>query len=263
MSSADLYYEQAGNGPHVTVIHGVGSRSDDWALACRELTGRFRVLRCDLRGHGRSPSPDGAWTINDFTADIAALLDRLRIQRTHLAGFSLGGLIAQRFALDYSERVNRLSLICATTGRTPEQKANALERMHKLQTLPVDEYVEQSITRWFTPEFVREQPALVEGKRALIRSLNRDAYVRAYRVLVDTNHADELHRIHHPTLIIAAENDIGSPPAMSEKMHQLIPDAKLVVIPRLRHSLLLEAPALVGGLLREFFTTQQLESVEE
>ncbi len=253
MSPVALHYELEGEGDPVLLVHGVGSRSDDWTLAGRVLARRFKVIRCDLRGHGQSPAPPGDWTIRDFSNDICRLLDTLDIEKTSLAGFSLGGLIAQRFALDHPDRLDRLSLICATTGRTAEQKQKALQRLEQLRTVDTEEYIEQSLNRWFTSEFILERPDVMQHKADLIRALDKDAYIRAYKVLIDTNHADELHQIGARTLIIAAQNDVGSPPVMSEKMHAAIADSHLIVLPRLKHSILLEVPDIVGGLLREFF----------
>lgn len=253
MDAVNLYFESDGDGDPVLLVHGVGSGRHDWAAAGRVLSDRFRVIRCDLRGHGQSPAPDGDWRIDDFSNDIARLLDTLDIDTVSLAGFSLGGLIAQRFALDHPDRLRNLSLICATTGRTPEQKQQALQRLQQLRTVDTESYIEQSLNRWFSPEFIAERPDVMQHKAQLIRALDKEAYIRAYQVLIDTNHADELHNIGARTLIIAAENDVGSPPSMSEKMHAAIADSRLIVLPRLKHSILLEAPALVGGLLREFF----------
>ncbi len=252
MPAAKLHHTREGNGPDLLLVHGVGSNHTDWQAISEKLARRFTVLRCDLRGHGQSPAPDGDWTINDLSSDLIALLDALNIQKTHLAGFSLGGLIAQRFALDHPQRLHKLSLICSTTGRSESERASALERMQKLQQLPAEEYIEQSIHRWFTPEFITERPDVIEHKRTLISSMDKDAYARAYKVLVDTNQLTELSGIKTPTLIIAAENDIGSPPHMGQAMHQRIDGSQLVVLPRLKHSVLLEAPDIVGGLLREF-----------
>ncbi len=256
MNPVALHYERKGEGAPVLLVHGVGSRSDDWQAAGEVLADRFDVIRCDLRGHGQSPAPDGEWSIVDFSNDICHLLDRLGLEKVSLAGFSLGGLIAQRFALDHPDRLNRLSLICATTGRTAAQKQKALERLERLRTVDTEDYIEQSLSRWFTPEFIRARADVMQHKSDLIRALDKDAYIRAYRVLIDTNHADELHRIGARTLIIAAQNDIGSPPSMSEAMHAAIADSHLIVLPRLKHSILLEAPAIVGGLLREFFVLE-------
>lgn len=253
LSIAELNFIQEGSGPDLLLVHGVGSSSADWQYVSSKLTHRFRVLRCDIRGHGQSPSPAGDWQIGEFAQDLAALLDKLAIEKTHLAGFSLGGLVAQRFALDFPERLEKLSLICSTTGRSSDERDKAMARMQKLRQLPTDEYIDQSLQRWFTPQFIEERPDIMQHKRELIAAMDRDAYVRAYQVLVETNQLTELPGIKCPTMIISAENDVGSPPHMGATMQQSIPDSRLIVIPRLKHSILLEAPDIVGGLLREFY----------
>ncbi len=112
-----MRYRIDGAGPDLVLVHGVGAQLESWDGVVARLGGRFRCIAYDLRGHGATDKPAGPYSIEDFAADVAGLMDALGIARYHLAGFSLGGLIGQRFALDYADRLDRLALLSAIAGR--------------------------------------------------------------------------------------------------------------------------------------------------
>lgn len=239
----------------MVLIHGVGCHGDDWRYVLPELTKRFNVITYDQRGHRHTPAPDGRWRIEDLASDLSDLLDSLGIERAHVAGFSLGGIVAQRFAIAYPQRVNRLGLISTTTGRTAAEIDAAHDRLRIIENQPPAEYFAQSIDRWYTPEFQTSHPHVIEENGSTIINMDRSAYSRAYQVLIETNLYDELDKITAPTLVVTGEHDVGSPPSMTHKLAERIPDARGIILPRLRHNILMEAPGILGGLLREFFTS--------
>jgi len=160
------WYETEGSGPPLVLIHGVGCRAEDWLPVTRALDNRFSVIRYDLRGHGKSVIPDSPWTMDTFVDDLEQLLTSLDIPRAHVAGFSLGGIIAQGFAIKYPSRVDRLCLVSTTTGRTSAEVENALERLEIIKASPLDEYFEKSIDRWYTPEFQASSPEIIRRNGA-------------------------------------------------------------------------------------------------
>jgi pimeloyl-ACP methyl ester carboxylesterase len=249
-----IFFEIQGNGPPVTLIHGVGTWSDDWLDVIDRFGGRFRTLRYDLRSHGRSGKPPGDYAAADFVDDLAFLLDHVGIEKTHLAGSSLGGLIAQAFALAHPDRVERLALISTVAGRTPEERERVMGRLDYIRNEPPASYFEASSTRWFTDEFRAAHAELLAAKKKVIARMDTDRYAACYRVLAESDFADDLHRIRNRTLVMTGEFDQGSNPRMARLMHDRISGSELIILPRLRHSLLLEAPDIVGGILREFFT---------
>jgi pimeloyl-ACP methyl ester carboxylesterase len=253
-TKASTYYEIDGQGPDVTLIHGVGNWCGDWGPVIEQFRGRFRVLRYDLRGHARSAILPGPYAIDDFVDDLRDLLDHLEIARTHLVGFSLGGLIAQGFALAHADRLNRLAILASVAGRTDEEKARVRARLDFIRSSPPDRYFDQSVERWFTPAFRASSPERIAAKKKVISSMDPDAYFAAYTVLCETDFADRLHQISAPTLVMSGENDVGSNPRMARLMHERLPNGQLIILPNLRHNLVPEAPEIVGGILREFFS---------
>ncbi|WP_186067677.1 alpha/beta fold hydrolase [Burkholderia gladioli] len=248
-----LAYRLQGEGPRELVcIHGVGSYLEAWQGAINALGGGFRVLSFDLRGHGRSERVKGRYEIDDFVGDVLALADHAGFTRFDLAGFSLGGLIAQRLALTHPARLRRLVLLATVAGRTAEERARVAERLAALQAGERGAHYDASLSRWLTEDFQARHPALVDELRRRNARNDPDCYAAAYRVLAQTDFGGLIDQIAMPTLIATGECDAGSNPRMARYMHERIPDSRLAILPKLRHSLLNEAPEQVAALMRAF-----------
>lgn len=249
-----IRYAVEGSGPPVLLIHGVGARLDAWDGVVTALGGRFTTIRYDLRGHGHSTKAPGPYSATLFAADACALLDHLGVARCHVVGHSLGGLVAQRLALDAPGRVDRLVLLSTVGGRNEDERRRVLERRAIVEHGIPGEHFRRSLDRWFTDAFQRANPELIE--RYAARNMENDpaAYAAAYRVLATTDLIDELPGIQAPTLIATGEGDIGSNPRMARLMHERIPGSRLQILPGLRHSILVEAPEVVARLLAGFLT---------
>ncbi|RMI01029.1 MAG: alpha/beta fold hydrolase, partial [Calditrichaeota bacterium] len=115
-----LYYEIHGEGPWLVLIEGLGVATWLWEKQIPEFSRHFRVLAYDNRGTGKSDKPPGPYTVGEMAEDLAGLMEVLQIPRAHVLGISLGGYIAQEFALRYPERVDRLVLV-ATGHGGPDQ----------------------------------------------------------------------------------------------------------------------------------------------
>ena len=250
-----LYVRVFGSGHPVLLLHGVGCHSNDWDGAVAHFRNKFRMIQPDARGHGRSSNPAGSWQLTDLISDLVQILDRLGIERTHVAGFSMGGLLAQGLALGHPERVAKLALIATTSGRTREEQAQVEERFSFIRANPPGAYFDKYASkRWFTPDFSRSYPEIVDRARRAILANDREGYIKAYEILVRNDLGPELHRIEQKTLILTGENDLGAGPKAARFIAGEIAGSQLIILPRLRHQILLEAPELVGGILREFFS---------
>ena len=245
------HYRLEGDGPLVTLIHGVGSDLTSWDDVVAAMPG-YRFLRCDLRGSGESAKVHARYEIDDFVNDLADLMDHLEIERTHLVGFSLGGIIAQAFALAHPGRIDRLALVSAVAGRTEEEREKVMARYRALGEKGGSSHVSASLSRWFTDEFLEKNREQVEARLARGRENDPVCYASSYRVLAETDLADRLHEIAAPTLVMTGEFDQGSNPRMSRLMAERIPDSRLHILDRLKHSILIEAPDLVASRLHGF-----------
>lgn len=256
-------YEITGEGPPVVLIHGVGSRLDNWAEVVARLRVHFRVLSYDLRGSGQSTRMPGPYSLDLYSADLLELIDHLGFKRCHLAGHSLGGMIAQRFAIDHGERVDRLALLSAVAGRTAEERERVAERVDLIRSGIPGGHFQRSLSRWFTDEFIKSNPERIAAYAETNAENDPQCYAAAYRVLAFEDLDEELSRITAPTLIATGENDQGSNPRMSELMHKRIKHSTLRILPVLKHSLLIEAPAVVATMLDLFFRGQAMPPAEE
>lgn len=250
-----LNYRVTGNGGEPLVcIHGVGSYLEAWGNVAERLKDRFTILTFDLRGHGRSSRIKGRYEIDDFVTETLALADRVGFSTFNLAGFSLGGLIAQRLALTHPARLRRLILLSTIAGRTPEERARVLERLAALRAGTPADHHDASLSRWLTEGFQERHPEIIARLRQRDAENDPECYAAAYRVLAETDFGGFLDQIRCPTLIVTGADDVGSNPRMAQYMKDRIPGAQIRILPGLRHSILIEAPALVGALIGDFLS---------
>jgi len=122
-------YIVEGSGSPLLLIHGVGAQLGNWDGVAELLSRHFKVVRYDLRGHGSSSKVRGPYSLDMFADDAAALLDHLGIARAHVAGHSLGSMIAITLAARHPRRIDRLAVLSAAAGRTEEEHNKVMERI--------------------------------------------------------------------------------------------------------------------------------------
>lgn len=249
-----ISYRLDGAGAPVVLIHGVGGNLGNWDGVCQILAADFSLLRMDLRGHGESGPIRGRYSLEQFADDVVSAMDAAGIDKAHLAGFSLGGLIAQVLALNFPLRFLNVALISAVAGRTPDERARVTERLATIRELGVAGIVGMARDRWFTERFARENPEAIERRIAELLANDKESYLEAYRVFGESELLDRLHEIGHRTFVLTGEGDPGSNPRMARAMHEKIANSKLEILPRLKHGLLIEAPCEIAARLKSFFS---------
>ena len=247
-----IHYELEGSGPCLTLVHGVGSCLGSWDGVIAALGPGYRFLRYDLRGHGRSAKLPGPYRLDDFVDDLRRLLDHLEIARTHLAGFSLGGLIAQAFALAEPHRVEKLVLISTVAGRTANERERVRQRARTLAEQGAATHLAEAVERWFTAGFIARRPEVLEERRRRSLDNDPDCYAAAYRVLAESDLAARLPEVAVPTLVMTGEHDAGSTPRMARLIAERVPDCRLHILSGLKHSVLIEAPDRTGWAMTDF-----------
>ncbi|MGW6172258.1 alpha/beta fold hydrolase [Arthrobacter sp. NPDC055138] len=246
-------------GRPIVLIHGVSTTADNWNQVIPLLPRDRPIISYDLRGHGTSEGPATPWTVEDFAADHIALLDALAIEEHDLVGCSLGGIIAQAVALDYPERVRRLVLVSSVAGRTDAEKERSLGRLSRIENNTIDEIAQESVERWYTPEYIEENPWVRDKVLNQLGKLNRDHYAAAYRVLATTDHIDRLSEIKVPTVAMTGEGDVGSTARMSELIGNTVQNGRSIIVKGAKHSLLNEEPDLVARTITEHFDEEPAE----
>jgi 3-oxoadipate enol-lactonase len=258
-----LRYWDEGEGPPLVLIHGVGADGTSWDRIAAALAGDFRVLRLDLRGHGRSGHIEGALTLDDFVRDVVDVLDVCAVPAAHVVGFSLGGMIAQSFALQHPGRLHRLVLLSAVAGRTAEEREKVQARLAILREQGIAAITGAAQDRWFTAGFIAQNPEVVRRRMQQLRENHAPSYAAAYTVFSTSDLGDRLHGIRAPTLVATGEHDIGSNTRMARFMHAQIPGSTLHIFAELRHSILMEAPDPVARLVRDFVLERPVASGQD
>ncbi|MBT5413558.1 MAG: alpha/beta fold hydrolase [Rhodospirillaceae bacterium] len=248
-----LRYRIAGEGPPVTLNHGVGSDLESWDEVVPVLSPHFTVLRYDMRGHGGSTKVRAPFKIDAFVDDYRALLGHAGFATTHFVGFSLGGLVAQAVALAMPERIEKLAIVASVSGRTPEEHKTVRERADNLATgNKVGHAAKAAAERWFTDEFIAKHPEIVAERVRKAESMDPQCYGYSYDVFASNDFVDELPKIRAETLVATGEQDPTGTVRMAHLMAERIPNARSHIFPRYRHSLLGEAPREVAGVLLDF-----------
>jgi 3-oxoadipate enol-lactonase/4-carboxymuconolactone decarboxylase len=258
VGDADLFYELAGptDGPVVVLSNSLGTTLSMWDDVVGAVTDRFRVLRYDTRGHGRSTVVDRPASVHDLAGDLAGLLDRLGIERAHIAGLSLGGMIAQAFAIRFPDRVRSLVLM-ATSAYMPSTWD---ERIEAVRAGGMAAIADGLLARWFTPRLAHEAPGKVEAMRQQLLGTDAAGYAVCCGVIRDMDLRADLAAITAPTLVIAGADDPATPPAHAEALRAGIADAELVLLPRAAHLLAVERPEPVSAYLRTFLDRHTVPS---
>lgn len=219
-------FEDRSGGPALTFIHQLGGDLTVWDALAGHFRHRHRVLRYDVRGHGGSAVAHEAFGFRELAADLAALLDDRDIRATHLVGMSMGGMIAQQFALDYAERVLSLTL-CDTASRTaPEARESWNERAALVRREGIGTLADVTMARWFTANFRETHRDTVTHVCDVLLRTPAQGYARACEALRDFDVHERLAQLHVPTLVVAGRHDSGTPPAHTEALARAIADAR-------------------------------------
>jgi 3-oxoadipate enol-lactonase len=233
--SINYTLEGPASAPVVTLSHSLATNLSMWDPQIPALTPRYRVLRCDTRGHGGTDAPRGAYSLEQLAEDARALLQALGIARTHFIGLSMGGFIGQILALKYPEMLQSL-VLCDTTSRVPpEAKPVWDERIRVAQAQGMEPHVEPTIGRWFTGRFPERRPDMVDRVRAMIRATKPAGYIGCCHAIAALDLTDRLQAIAVPTLVIVGEEDPGTPVAASRAIHERIKGSELVILTSASH----------------------------
>ena len=230
-----INYEISGAGPWVTLSHSLACNLTMWDDQMAVLTGQYRVLRYDTRGHGQTSAPDGNYTLEELADDAKALLDALGIRRTHWVGLSMGGMIGQTVALKYPGVFQSMVLADTTSRLAPDAAKLWGERIKIAREQGMAPLVESTLARWFTEPYRRSHASVVERIAAGIRATPPAGYAGCCDAISKIDLTDRLPEIKCPTLVIVGEQDMGTPPAMARAIADNLPGAELKIIPSAAH----------------------------
>ncbi len=250
-NAAAVTLHHAGHGPPLVLLHCLGVDRHFWNF-CADLTRDFTVLRYDLPGHGETAVPAAAYGIADLSAQLADVLAAHRIGRAHVAGISLGGLIAQHFAATRPDLVDRLILIDTTPRYTDELRAMWDARAATARAAGVVEMIPALLAIWFSADALGRNDAGVRYVRETLARCPREGYALACEALKAADLRALAPDIAARTLVVCGDDDIPSFLEAARWLAATIPQAELAWINGARHASVLERPEEARRLMRTF-----------
>jgi 3-oxoadipate enol-lactonase len=254
--AVEVNHELSGppDGPVVMLSGSLGTDMSMWEPQVGALSSRFRLLRYDQRGHGRSPAPPGPYSIAELGTDLLALLDRLGIERVMLCGLSIGGMTAMHVAAHASERIDRLVLLCTSAQLGPPSMWR--ERAQTVRAEGVQAIADAALGRWFTEGFRQANPQIVARTRAALCATPPEGYAGCCEAIGAIDLRGDLASITAPTLVIAGESDPATPPEHGRLIADGIPSSRLEVVGAAAHLANIEQSQRVTELILEFLTKE-------
>jgi len=237
--------------PTLVLANSLGTALAMWDPQIAAWSERFHVLRYDMRGHGASTVLPGPYTVEQLAGDALALLDKLRIERAHFCGLSLGGMVAMWLAVHVPQRIDRL-ILCNTAAMIPPPEVWDA-RIEAVNQGGMQAVTQAVLERWFTPAFRDRDPAAVDRVRAMLLGTDPRRYVAACAAVRDNDQREAVRGIAAPTLVIAGTHDPSTPPAQARFLVDRIPGARYVELPA-AHLSNIEAPAPFDAAVLDFLT---------
>lgn len=232
---------RTGTGQPVLLLHPLGVDSSFWDGVVPALEG-FDVLTYDFPGHGRTPVPAAPYTIEDLSEQAAGLLADAGYEQVDVVGVSLGGLVAQRLAVDHPELVRRLVVVDAVAAYPPALQRQWRDRAARTPADGLEPLVDPTLSLWFTADRLVEGGALVERVRTLLLAGDPRGYALACQALEQVDLSDVTGRIRAPTLVVCGEDDALPFTAAARALADELPDGRLVWLSPARHAGVLERP---------------------
>jgi 3-oxoadipate enol-lactonase len=254
INGIELAYVDQGRGYPILFLHAFPLNQHMWEPQKRVLAERYRVITMDLRGHGDTDAPLWRYTMEQFADDVKGLLDHLKLSEPVLCGLSMGGYVALAFYRRHGDRVRGLVLADTRAGvDTVDAKAGRYAMAQKAYREGLGTVEDAMLPRLLSKEALTTRPALVAQVREMIRGTSVSGIAGALMAMTDREDAIPLLRaIVCPTLVIVGELDQPTPPAEARIMAELIPGARLVILPDAGHLANLEQPETFNQALLEF-----------
>lgn len=248
-----LSYRMKGQGSALVLLHPVGLDGSFWGRLVDEASALHTVISVDLMGHGASPRAPSGRTIGTYAEDVAALLDELGMARVSLLGLSFGGMITQEFAIAYPARVSSL-IVGACGSRIPPEAREAVRARGDVDPVKgMASVTDQTMQRWFTPDYLKSEPA----QRVRERLLTDDpsGWAAGWHAISGFDALSRLPTITAPALVIAGEVDAGTPVAATKLIADAIAGSQFAVLSGAPHMMQIEVAerfcGQVMGFLRE------------
>ncbi|HET8923045.1 MAG TPA: alpha/beta fold hydrolase [Candidatus Acidoferrum sp.] len=251
-----IYWDEQGLGEAVLLIMGLGWASNMWHRTRPVLAARYRTIAFDNRGAGRSDVPSGPYTIGTMATDAAAALDAAGIQSTHVIGASMGGMIAQEFALQYPKRVRSLILACTAPGgpHAVQAEPDAIQLLFRREG-NAKERAEAAVPFIYDVSTPRER---IDQDLARLSEWypNPEGYTAQLQGILAWEAYSRLSQINAPTLVIHGVNDRLIPIANADLIASRIPEAQFIKLAHASHIFMTDQPAAAHQSFLDFLSAR-------
>jgi 3-oxoadipate enol-lactonase len=256
LDGRNIAYDLIGpeSGPVVCMTHSLASDGGMWAEQVPDLlSGGFRVLNIDMRGHGGSDPVDGPYTMSELADDVAAVLDRLELAKVHYIGLSIGGMIGQAFALEHGECLLS-AMWCDTMPQTPPGSTKVWEDRQKIvrDANSLAPLADVTIERWLTDAVKTGRPNRYRQIRDTIIGTSPAGYLGCTAAIRNYDFVPLLPSLTLPVLVVCGADDAGTPPEANRRIASLVPDARYEQIASARHFPNVEHPATFNHIMMDW-----------
>jgi len=213
LNGARIHYflEGPASAPVLAFSNSLGTNFSMWDSQVDEFRKKFRILRCDTRGHGRSSVTPGIYSIEQLGNDMIRLLDTLSLDRVHFCGLSMGGMIGMWLGANAPERLDKLVLSNTAAKIGTAESWNA--RIDMVRKDGMKKVAAAVLERWFTPSFRMNEPATLALVQHMLEETNPDGYCSCCAAVRDFDYREKLSEICCPTLVISGKHDTATTPA--------------------------------------------------
>lgn len=251
---AEIYYDVAGSGSPVILLHPFPVNREFWLPIAPLLSSRYQLIMPDLRGHGESGVGDGPATMQKHASDVARVMDAAGVDRAPLIGVSIGGYAIFEFWRRFRDRVSAL-VLCNTKAPADnaEARANRLQIANDVLERGTEPFFESMLQKLLGETTRHSRPDLVEGALRMMRKMSAEDVAGVQRGMAERpDSIATLKTINVPTLIITGDEDIMTGVPEAEVMKQNISGSRLKIVAKAGHYSPWEQPKEVGRLLRAF-----------
>lgn len=258
INQTEIFYTRLGSAdlPVLLFSNSLGTTSDMWQPQVAKLCDSFHIIRYDTRGHGRSASPKGPYSLEMLGGDVLALLDYLEIERVNFCGISMGGLTGQWLGIHAPERIERLMI--ANTAAKVGVSSAWLSRAAQVRAEGLGTVADTAEKRWFSPDFLSAYPDRVTALVETLRGANQEGYASCCEALAEADLTEQIKNIRCETCIIAGELDPVTTVADAEFLHESIENSDLKTI-HASHLSSIEQPKVFNAAITDFFSSSLAE----
>jgi 3-oxoadipate enol-lactonase len=237
--------------PWVVFSNSLATTVAMWDGQAEALKDKYRVLRYDQRGHGATDAPAGRYAFDTLVADAAALMEAVGVKQACFAGLSMGGATALGLAQQHPDKVSGIVVCDSGCMSTPAARQQWEERIVVAHDKGMEALVESTMSRWFPPETLAQNPAHLDKVRGMIRTTPVNGFIGCAAALGDHNYNAKVASVTCPVLFICGEKD-GTTPAAMQDMQKRLPGSRYVEMPGAGHISNMDRPAEFNKAMAEF-----------